>query len=192
MKSKMPYTERKRKYPSKKEIAGYLAVNAPTILCPPHFWLPNGNIAPENQVEPVIFILTVGGEARGESKQGQELVASVILNRWLQQTWFGRTVNDVCLKHGKNDNGDYVYQFDCWNPQNKNYKWIAKPEMMEYQLTALSILPIYFQQKPIVNGDIDHYYNPDLCSPSWADVYPKIMEEGQHRFYSFRKWKSSI
>ncbi|MES2252810.1 MAG: cell wall hydrolase, partial [Pseudomonadota bacterium] len=70
-----------------------------------------------------ILARTIYGEARGEYGRVDGglaaliAVGNVIVNRTQQQTWFGRTVRDVCLK---------PYQFSCWNRNDPNL-----PKLME-------------------------------------------------------------
>ncbi len=62
-----------------------------------------------------ILARTLWGEARGEDRQGREMVASCIVNRVLisQQHphWWGSTVMEVCL---------HPWQFSCWLKADPN------------------------------------------------------------------------
>lgn len=65
--------------------------------------------------------LTLWAEARGEDRQGREMVACVVLNRVAHAQahrsskgapyWWGETPAAVCLK---------AWQFSCWNAGDPN------------------------------------------------------------------------
>lgn len=58
-----------------------------------------------------IMALTIYGEARGESVEGQIAVANVIFNRWKDNPKKYKSVKDVCLE---------PKQFSCWNENDPN------------------------------------------------------------------------
>jgi len=61
--------------------------------------------------ELITMAKTVWGEARGESVKGQIAVAWVIKNRADNPRWWGKTIEEVCLKK---------YQFSCWLESDPN------------------------------------------------------------------------
>ena len=73
-----------------------------------------------NDIE--ILARTIYGEARGEYGRVDGglaaliAVGNVIVNRAQHQTWFGRSIRDVCLK---------PYQFSCWNENDPNREKIV-------------------------------------------------------------------
>jgi len=64
-----------------------------------------------------VLALTIWGEARGESVEGQIAVANVIMNRWKNNLGKYKTVTDVCLE---------PRQFSCWNESDPNRTRINK------------------------------------------------------------------
>jgi len=58
-----------------------------------------------------VLALTIWGEARGESIEGQVAVANVIMNRWRANPSKYKSVIDVCLEKR---------QFSCWNEDDIN------------------------------------------------------------------------
>ncbi|MDY6408142.1 MAG: cell wall hydrolase [Pseudomonadota bacterium] len=63
--------------------------------------------------ETEILAKTLYGEARGEGISGLEAVANVILNRVKHPCWWGKSIQEVCLK---------PMQFSCWNTDDPNRK----------------------------------------------------------------------
>lgn len=55
--------------------------------------------------------LTIWGEARGESVEGQIAVANVIMNRWRNNPEKYKSVKEVCFE---------PKQFSCWNDNDPN------------------------------------------------------------------------
>ena len=70
---------------------------------------------PENP-DLVYAMLTVFGEARGESENSIKAIAWVIRNRLNRKKW-GKTYKELVLKEK---------QFDCWKNNDPNYKAILK------------------------------------------------------------------
>src|SRR5258705_5674072 len=64
-----------------------------------------------------IMALTIYGEARGESIEGQIAVANVIMNRWRANLTKFKTVKEVCLE---------PFQFSCWNKSDPNYDLLER------------------------------------------------------------------
>ena len=62
-----------------------------------------------------VLARTLYGEARGETRQGREAVACVIINRARRGGWWGSTIEDVCRKK---------WQFSCWNAHDPNRRKI--------------------------------------------------------------------
>lgn len=112
---------------------------------------------------------TVFCEARGESFRGRLAVATVIWNRHVET---GRSLENVCMRRR---------QFSCWNggyyrpePSNGQEATIlAELELLERDMYRGTFQP---------SGNWNHYYNPDLCSPSWADYMADQIKIGRHIF----------
>lgn len=127
-----------------------------------------------------ILARTLWGEARGESLQGQEAVANVIMNRLALARkrgtfWWGNTIESICRK---------PYQFSCWNSNDPNY-----PKIMQVTLAD----PVFAQCQRIARRAIrgllaDHTFGADhyhalSVSPSWARSDAITATIGNHVFY---------
>lgn len=134
-----------------------------------------------NDVE--IMARTIYGEARGEYSRVDGgmaaliAVGNVIMNRAQQQTWFGRTVRDVCLK---------PYQFSCWNETDPNREKLVSvtddsPIFSQCLVVARAIAA---QQYPDLTKGADHYYSNDLVfPPKWSMGADERARIGKHRFF---------
>lgn len=115
----------------------------------------------------LIIALTLFGEARGETHQGKVAVASVIYNRAKER---GVTMTAVCLQ---------PKQFSCWGDEmliNKVHG--SLDAWFDCVIIAQAMTDGSFQ--PVLNAN--HYYNPDLASPSWGDLLEEVAVIGRHRF----------
>ncbi len=129
-----------------------------------------------------VMARTIYGEARGEYARidgglaALIAVGNVILNRVHSRTWFGLTVQAVCLK---------PYQFSCWNVGDVNrLKLIQVPESDALYALCLMVA------KGLVNGQIpdltkgaDHYYANHIQPPKWAINADERLRIGAHRFF---------
>jgi len=130
-----------------------------------------------------IMARTIYGEARGEYGRVDGglaaliAVGNVITNRAQQQTWFGRTIRDVCLK---------PYQFSCWNANDPNLPTLlhvtgANPLFAECVSVAKSVSLLTY---PDLTKGADHYYSNDLhVPPKWAAGAHECARIGKHRFF---------
>tara|TARA_R110000868_G_scaffold16913_4_gene74951 strand:- start:455 stop:913 length:459 start_codon:yes stop_codon:yes gene_type:complete len=127
--------------------------------------------------------LTVFGEARSESPEGQIAVANVILNRSIEQR---KSVKDVCLAS---------LQFSCWNRNDPNLDQLMNAYLGPSTYSVRLIKQIkhltygVYMQFIMDNTDgSNHYltlklYNSDKC-PVWAknkDAQPRVAI-GSHMF----------
>lgn len=144
-------------------------------------WLyPRPYAAIEDQIEPVLFVLCVGGEARGEDKEGIEAVARVIMNRaFSNREYFGEGVRGVILKHNEND----VYQFSAMNPQDPNRNWMLRPDAYSLTKVARFAIPIYFGQKGVSESRELYYFSKHITTPTWAETLEHTRTVGNHIFY---------
>lgn len=118
-------------------------------------------------------IVAVFQEAEGEPYEGKVAVAEVILRRTARKYMSDGTVAGTVLKK---------YQFSGMNSDSAN-------RIRSFQLET---------SVPVVNDCVRawmeaqrgsnyapgclHYYNPSLCSPSWAKDATVVAEIGRHRF----------
>ena len=119
---------------------------------------------------------TVYGEARGEGQDGKEAVANVILNRVRKQSYFGKTVEEVCRK---------PKQFSCWNDGDPNR---AKIEAVDFRdadfrdcvtacLDAIGL-------DPVLGLRLVCHYHAKGVTPYWAEGKAPFVTIGNHVFYT--------
>ena len=129
--------------------------------------------------EIVIVALTIAGEAVSEPHAGKVMVAEVIANRAKDR---GQSKKFVCLS--KN-------QFSCWNGARgkklrRSLKSLEKqnsPAWQDCKAIAKEICKRGY--KPV--SPAQYYYNPSLCSPSWARSMVVVASVGQHLFLREKK-----
>ena len=131
--------------------------------------------------------LTLYGECRGETIEGQYAVAWVIKNRWLNPGWWSRnrdsipddTIAAVCRD---------PYQFSCWNPADPNSaklcdsKTLEKPEVQRLRNIGKTVL-----NEPIIADPTkgsDHYCTTKIAKyTKWAKGRKPVVIVGNHSFY---------
>lgn len=128
-----------------------------------------------NQQE--VLARTIWGEARGEGFLGMKAIACVALNRAAKPSWWGTTIEGVCLK---------PWQFSCWNKNDPN---LAKLQAVTEEN------PIFSQcmqfAKDAINGLMDdvtngatHYFDKRIpIPPKWAENLEPCAIIGHHMFY---------
>jgi N-acetylmuramoyl-L-alanine amidase len=132
-----------------------------------------------------VLARTIYGEARGEFKriglQALEAIGHVVMNRVRQQTWFGKTVTEVCLK---------PMQFSCWNKTDPNYEIISKPILSSSLMDVCrQVAKSILTGKAVdVTGGCDHYHSR-FCVPIWAHGQHPKCAIGNHIFFDLRRKK---
>ena len=124
--------------------------------------------------EVLIVVLTLWGECRGEPWAGKVMVGEVIVNR---SRLSGQTLREVCLA---------PRQFSCWNglagkkleAELCNPQTIGSPSWENCIRIAKVLCGGYEPISPAT-----HYFNPRLCSPSWAKSMTLVAKVGNHDFY---------
>jgi len=123
-----------------------------------------------------IMAKTIYGEARGEGISGMEAIANVIMNRVKKPCWWGKNIQDVCLK---------PMQFSCWNTNDPNRSKLSKD---------LSDDPVFDVCKRIAVRAIrgllpdrtkgsTHYHTLSV-HPRWASALVPNVQIGHHLFYT--------
>jgi cell wall hydrolase len=125
----------------------------------------------EDVSDRIILILTIYGEARGESIEGQIAVGCVIRNRVLQSSK-NEIYRDICLA---------PKQFSCWNKDDPNYQiLISLAEKMMSPIPdnspiirQISWIAVGIMNKAIVDvtGGSTHYMTSTLYAENavtWA------------------------
>ncbi len=119
---------------------------------------------------------TVWGEARGEGTQGMLAVAWVIWNRASQPKWWGRNIEEVCLK---------PYQFSCWNKDDPNKEKLEKITLddLGFARAYYASLAVLLGELPDITRGSTHYFNPRAATPKWAEGKQAQARIGKHLFY---------
>lgn len=130
----------------------------------------------------ISLMLTIYGEARGESIEGQIAVANVIKNRVKQS---GKSYEEIC--HADR-------QFSCWNHDDPNY-----PILMHLAQNIDDNNPVLRQCQYIAEGimtnklldnvhGVLNYMTASLFNsskrPHWAMHIGKVIEKGNHVFFT--------
>jgi spore germination cell wall hydrolase CwlJ-like protein len=129
-----------------------------------------------------ILARTIYGEARGEYHSKDNLdsliaIGNVVMNRVAEQTWFGKSISEVCLK---------PYQFSCWNKNDPN-----RDVILHVQNNNEVFKVCIDVAEKVINGTYDDvtngansYYSTDLkVPPKWADESKFTVQIGKHKFY---------
>ena len=134
------------------------------------------------EMEIDVLARTLYGEASGETKQGIEAVAHVILNRVTQaeksggKFWWGNDIVSVCQT---------PYQFSCWNPGDPNrQKLMAVTADNKKFATCLRIArrAVYSQLGADITNGANHYHTTAV-SPKWSVDKTPIAQFGTHVFF---------
>lgn len=132
------------------------------------------------ELEIDVLARTIFGEARGEPLEGQEAVASVILNRVRisekkGRYWWGNGIIGVCQK---------PYQFSCWNKNDPSYQRLTTVQADDINFaTTLRIArrAVIGALKDNTNGAT--HYHANYVSPYWARGEKPVKTIGRHIFY---------
>ena len=122
-----------------------------------------------------IVIYTLLGEARCQLKEhGQEpmlAIGQVILNRARERQM---PVEAICLQRR---------QFSCWNDKEALFRRseALMAESDEATVLAQSIAAFICNNMDVHGTTANHYYQPDLCSPQWAEGVEGV-KIGDHLF----------
>ncbi|MBF0481279.1 MAG: cell wall hydrolase [Desulfovibrionaceae bacterium] len=126
-----------------------------------------------------LLALLMWGEARGEGEEGMRAVGHVVLNRVGRPGWWGRNLNEVCLKK---------WQFSCFNPDDPNLpKLLAldlkspTPEFADTIGLAGDILAGVSQDP--TGGATSYISTSCKPIPKWATPDTFIKQIGRQLFY---------
>lgn len=123
-----------------------------------------------------ILARTIYGESRGESHEGKQAVACVVLNRVKSGVrWWGTDIRSVCLK---------PFQFSCWLARDPNRAVIMAVEDDE---------PIFAEclgiARDAMSGDLSDVtdgatsYKVVGTPAAWATGKTPLITIGAHEFY---------
>lgn len=134
-----------------------------------------------NLSEKEVFARTLYGEARGEvAKFGDvslKAVANTIINRFKEQSWYGRTIKDVCLKS---------WQFSCWNKGDPNLAILLAPQITCRVFDVCLKIADQFLKRGDAVADVTHganHYHHRKLFPSWTVKKRPTCQIGNHIFY---------
>ncbi len=133
-----------------------------------------------------ILARTIFGEARGEYYRVDGglasliAIANVIKNRQKQQTWYGKTIVEICQK---------PYQFSCWNTDDPNLKLIATTITDPLFDICLNVAERVIKDDwPDLTQGCDHYHASTMSTfPVWSLTAKPKIKIGRHIFYDLSK-----
>ena len=133
-----------------------------------------------------LMALVIYGESRGESREGQIAVGTVIMERVDHREWDGTTIKGVCL---------LPYQFSCLLPADPNFKQLAliASDFDVALMKSESLSNCYGIARGLLAGTIErnqllaeHHcvqYKAVGCPAAWADKMRLLTIIGSHEFY---------
>lgn len=143
---------------------------------------PPPNLGDDTARDLLVLTQTLWAEARGESDEGQEAVAAVIMNRFAVKYRGARTVADVCLTPA---------QFSCWNAGDPNRAAIARvtaaPDEAFIRARGIARRALGMAGPPLLAmpANVRHYYAASMRPPpSWSLDRPPYRRIGGHLFYA--------
>ena len=125
-----------------------------------------------------ILARTLYGEARGETVAGRIAVAWTVVNRVKANSWWGKTIKDVCL---------YPWQYSCWNkndpnmPKLKALKANTSNDVFESCITIAK--KVLSEEYTDPTKGATHYYATYIKAPHWANDGTLTVTIGKHKFY---------
>ena len=129
-----------------------------------------------------VLAKTIYGEARGEYARhdaglaGLIAVGNVAMNRLKAQSWFGKTLREVCLK---------PYQFSCWNPNDPNHdKLHSSTVTIEplFDICRWVAENVAEERWPDLTKGSDHYHTVQVA-PKWSKGQKPVIRIGCHVFF---------
>ena len=128
----------------------------------------------QEQSEIILLALCVWGEARGESKQGKEAVAHVVMNRYKHPKRFGKTVKEVILR---------PKQFSCFNAGSlSRANMLSVTDNEEWKACFSAAQSVYLGKVKDNTTGATHYCRND-CHPSWRKKMTPTTKIGNHVFF---------
>lgn len=107
-----------------------------------------------------VMAKTLYGEARGEGLEGLIAVAHVILNRYVIQYKFKKSIKEIC---------QLPKQFSCWN-YNDPHRFIFQDLTLrddDYRRCYGVACLVIYGDFPDPTGGATLYYNPSIVTPNW-------------------------
>lgn len=137
-----------------------------------------------NDIE--ILARTIYGEARGEyagkgGLAGLIAVGNVVMNRVKANCWYGKTIEEVCLK---------PWQFSCWNEGDSNRPIIMRLVIDNslFSICHQVATKVADREWPDLTKGSDHYHASTMpLYPHWAKDKKARVCIGNHLFYQLNK-----
>ena len=121
----------------------------------------------------ILGIITVLQEAEGEPYEGKVAVAEVILRRTKRKYFSDGTVTGTCLRR---------LQFSGWNSDAANRIRTVKADTDDQMVHDCIRAWADAEAGSNLSKDAMHYFNPQLCSPVWAESAKVVARIGNHTF----------
>jgi spore germination cell wall hydrolase CwlJ-like protein len=124
---------------------------------------------------------TIWAEARGEpdARAGMAAIANVVLNRVRWNTYWGRSITEVCQK---------PYQFSCWNKNDPNLAKLLDVTARDAQFAiALELAAAAVNGNPPSDATrgATHYYARTMAQPpGWSLGHQPCAAIGNHLFFN--------
>lgn len=134
-----------------------------------------------------VLARTLYGEARGEYTHIEGGLASlisvgnVVINRLKAQSWFGKTIVEVCHK---------PFQFSCWNEADPNRKLLMQETISDPIMNICRQVAegVTYDEWPDLTQGSDHYHAVYLPAiPDWAKGQSPKLRLARHFFYKLGK-----
>jgi len=127
--------------------------------------------------EIIILAITIYCESRGEPTRGKIAVGQVVQKRMIDS---GKSGVEVCLK---------PKQFSCWNDgidsvlvKHIKGELVKNPIDRKAWRECLRIAQMVMERRLPAGRGWNHFYNPDLCNPSWSVAMKDVEIIGNHKF----------
>lgn len=134
-----------------------------------------------------LLALTLYGEARGESRDGQIAVGSVILERVDHRGWDGDTIKEVCLM---------PWQFSCFLPSDPNSgdlaiialnfdaRFSCSYALRACWVVATGLIDGTIERTPEIAAHHVCQYCTTAVNPDWKTKMTRVATVGHHEFYA--------
>lgn len=140
------------------------------------------NITDDNELLAVLLFSEVSKKAEFLINDATA-ISCVILNRLKNPKRFGKSLREIVFA---------PYQFSGVNStewEKAVSKSFTEKERAIYNSLAEIAKTILAQKIEDITGGADHYFNPNLVMPKWAEKMKKVYSSGAHDFYSESKSK---
>lgn len=139
--------------------------------------LPVKGLPLESQSELTLLGMVIWGEARGEPDAGKYAVGYTVINRWKQQSWYGKSISTVIT---------FPWQFSCMNPKTPALKKMMNLKNIPSWQKCIRIAHEIYTNESIAHDYImkraTHFHSVNI-SPRWTKAMRRLGRIGNHVFY---------